>query len=455
MHFDKAPKEKPCCTLPTVKKLLEQKRKREMSSGFTYATNTTNPAGHNILTQLQESEQPTCSGATSSYPNMTALSSEQWAPMQESALQYDPIQPGPSFPVEYDVPMDAGFSSQQNLQGYASQSYEYLMPAADHSAASNWLPMEPSQASQPTFGKWLDSGTLEKARTLLRDMDYSRITGQDEDGDTILHIYTAKGHREWAFAAAEKLRDLGKLDAKEHKGKTALLVAVTADQPDIVQDLLSFGADINACDIKGQSALHLAANDGLPRIMQVILSNRPAVNLEARDFEGMTPLHCAAISHSVTMKALLACGMADAKLQANAAEKLSCVQMLLNAGASLLSQEIKSSMTVLHLTVKEGNIHLLRYLLSIPMHNVKEFVNMKAHGHTALHMAACLHGNHQQEEILRLLLNRGADPSIRNLENSLPAHLLQGGLKGEQLKLLLKKWTTSTRRRPAASQNQE
>ncbi|XP_061633165.1 NF-kappa-B inhibitor delta isoform X1 [Phyllopteryx taeniolatus] len=456
MHFDKAPKEKPCCTLPTVKKLLEQKRKRETSSGLSpYAANTTAPAGHNMLTQLPVSEQLTCSGASSSYADMTAASSEHWAAIQESALSYDPNQPGPSFPVGYDVPMDSDFSSQQHLQGFASQSYGCQMAAADQSTASTWPPLDPSEAPQATFGSWLDTGTLEKARMLLRDMDYGRIIGQDEDGDTILHIYTAKGLREWAFATAEKLRDLGKLDAKEHKGKTALLVAVTANQPDIVQDLLSFGADINACDVKGQNALHLAAHDGLPRILQVILSNRPAINLEARDFEGMTPLHCAAISHSVTMKALFACGMANVFLQAKAAEKLSCVQMLVNAGASPLSQEIKSSKTVLHLAVKEGNINLLHYLLSIHMHNVKDFVNMKAHGHTALHMAACLHGNPRQEEILRLLLSRGADPSIRNLENGLPAHLLQGGLQGEHLKLMLKKRSTLTRRRPVAPQDQE
>lgn len=35
----------------------------------------------------------------------------------------------------------------------------------------------------------------------------------------ILHIYTAKGQREYAFAAAEKLKELGTLDAKEHRGK--------------------------------------------------------------------------------------------------------------------------------------------------------------------------------------------------------------------------------------------
>ncbi|XP_019728398.1 NF-kappa-B inhibitor delta [Hippocampus comes] len=456
MHFDKAPKEKPCYTLPTVKKLLEQKRKRETSSGLTsYPPNTTGLAGHSMLTHLQTPEQLSCAGASSNYTDMPAMTCEQWAPMQGSALSYDPNQPGPSFPVGYDVPMDSDFSSQQQLQGFASQSYDCLMEAADQGAASTWSPLEPSQAPHSTFGSWMDTGTLEKARMLMRDMDYSRIIGQDEDGDTILHIYTAKGLREWAFAAAEKLRDLEKLDAKEHKGKTALLVAVTANQPDIVEDLLSFGADINACDVKGQSALHLAAHDGLARILQIILTNRPAVNLEARDFEGMTPLHCAAISHCVTMKALFACEMVDVNLQAKAAEKLSCVQVLLNAGASPLSQEIKSSKTVLHLAVKEGNVVLLHYLLSIPMHNVKDFVNMKAHGHTALHMAACLHGNPRQEEILRLLLSRGADPSIRNMENSLPAHLLQGGPEGEHLKHLLKKRSASTRRRLVAPQDQE
>ena len=51
--------------------------------------------------------------------------------------------------------------------------------------------------------------------------------------------------------------------------QTALLVAVTANQPEIVQDLLSFGTDINACDVKGQTALHLAAHYGLPRVLQV------------------------------------------------------------------------------------------------------------------------------------------------------------------------------------------
>lgn len=58
---------------------------------------------------------------------------------------------------------------------------------------------------------------------------------------------------------------------------------------------------------------------------------------------GMTPLHCAAISHSATMKALSSSGGLDVSLQNKAEEKLYCVQMLLNAGASLLSPVLHGS----------------------------------------------------------------------------------------------------------------
>ncbi|XP_040899876.1 NF-kappa-B inhibitor delta isoform X2 [Toxotes jaculatrix] len=458
MHFDKSPKEKPCCTLPTVKKLLEEKRRRETSSvPPSCSTASTSPIPPNTVTQLSSSELFTCTGASSSYSDM-AVSYEQWPPTSEPALSYYSSQPGPSYATAYSLPMTSEYGTSQPVSVFGdtmSQTYECPMTVADPSMASSWPLLSPSQTTQLSFGSSMDATKLEEARMLLNGMDYSRATGQDEDGDTILHIYTAKGLRECAFAAAERLRDIGRLDAKEHKGKTALLVAVTANQPEIVQDLLLLGTDFNACDVKGQTALHLAAHYGFPGVLQAILSSRPAVNLEARNFEGMTPLHCAAISHSVTMKALATSGMADVSLQTKAAEKLSCVQMLLSAGASLHSQEIKSNKTVLHLAVKEGNIDLVRYLLRIPLPNMKDFVNMKAHGHTALHMAAGLHGNPHQEEILRLLLSRGADPSIRNLENDQPAHLLQSGLQGEQLKLMLKKRSASSRRRNMSLQDQE
>lgn len=51
----------------------------------------------------------------------------------------------------------------------------------------------------------------------------------------------------------------------------------------------------------------------------------------------------------------------------------------------------------------------------------------QAHGNTALHMAAALPPGPSQEAIVRSLLAAGADPTLRNLENEQPVHLLRPG----------------------------
>ncbi|XP_050988190.1 NF-kappa-B inhibitor delta isoform X1 [Labeo rohita] len=489
MHFQKSPKEKACYPLPTVKKLLEQKRKRETSSAPPSCSTASYTAGGAAsVPVLASGQSPTAAEASTSYTDMGAVRYDRWevpnihqphsSLPQCSPFTFMPTSSAAANFSQTGQTLATGYSPQQIQDCQDSQTtQQYSITECPVTAAGTGMTgtvpvpssslcwASESRAEDHTsqyleFRPQMDMMKLQEARVFLQNMDYSRTTWQDDDGDTILHIYTAKGLRECAFAAAEKLRDLGKLDSKEHKGKTALLVAVTANQPDIVQDLLSLGADISICDVNGQTALHLAATYGFPRIMQVIFFAGLRVDLEARNFEGLTPLHCAVISHCATMKAINASSssstwLADSSLQTQAEDKLTCLQLLINAGASVLSQEIKSNKTVLHLAVKEGNIHLVRFLLSLQLSNMQAFINMKAHGHTALHMAAGLHGSPFQEELIRLLLSHGADPSIRNLENDQPAHLLQSGDKGEKLKLILKKKSASSRRRFTSLQDQE
>ncbi|KAG9341761.1 hypothetical protein JZ751_018483 [Albula glossodonta] len=483
VQIREAPKEKSCCSLPTVKKLLEQKRKRETSSlpsssSSSSSTEASAGAGTTAI-PVSTPAQAILTGAASSYSNtmgaMGPMPTSEYSRWNTASSHQPPVlQPDCSFSMDssyfplstvgdysqvqaYSPAATSSFSTQPTQVEYsaAMSIHTYSCPgvtsslsATVHSPALqapsySWIsvggvqqcPMDHMET--PVFRGQINAETLNEARMFLRNMDDSKKLSYGRGPMWILHIYTAKGLREYALAAAENLKALGRLDSKEHKGKTALLVAVTANHSEIVQDLLSLGADINACDVKGQTALHLAATYGFPRVMQTILSFG-LVDLEARNFEGQTPLHCAAISHSGTVKALgaLLPGLGDAGLQSQAEDKLSCLQLLLNYGATLLSQDIKSNKTVLHLAVKEGNIHL-------------------AHGNTALHMAAGLHGSCFQEEMIRLLLSRGADPSVRNLENDQPAHLLQSGERGEQLKLILKKRPASSRRRITSLQDQD
>ena len=50
--------------------------------------------------------------------------------------------------------------------------------------AASWSGLGLAQATQLSFGLAIDPVKLEEARMLFNAMDYSRATGQDEDGDT-------------------------------------------------------------------------------------------------------------------------------------------------------------------------------------------------------------------------------------------------------------------------------
>uniref|UniRef100_A0A670YNG1 NFKB inhibitor delta n=1 Tax=Pseudonaja textilis TaxID=8673 RepID=A0A670YNG1_PSETE len=244
----------------------------------------------------------------------------------------------------------------------------------------------------------------------------------------LLHLFVAQGLRPLSYAAAEMLRDCGQLDVKEHRGKTPLLVAAAANQPKIVKDLILLGADVNAMDQKGQTVLHLGATYGLPSVIEVRLA------YSTPEQPCLTPLHCAVMAHNAAFQTQNMEPLSQHRLQ----QLLLCIQRLLQLGADYKSQDLKSSKTILHLAVQAANLPLVQFLLKLPGQERQNFVNIKAHGNTALHMAAGLHGHPYQEQIVRLLLDHWADPTARNPENEQPVHLLTTGPAAEQLRLLLR-----------------
>eukprot|EP00072_Mus_musculus_P056870 XP_006540014.1 PREDICTED: NF-kappa-B inhibitor delta isoform X2 [Mus musculus] len=351
-----------------------------------------------------------------------------------------------------------------------------LYPEPSLSQVGSWrvssLPSGSPQLPSPT------GPSLETARAHILALGPQQLLAQDEEGDTLLHLFAARGLRWAAYAAAEVLQMYRQLDIREHKGKTPLLVAAAANQPLIVEDLLSLGAEPNATDHQGRSVLHVAATYGLPGVLSVCPAGRPRVSgmgrlsrswfpgpclgrsfhtpssfssqavfksgiqvdLEARDFEGLTPLHTAVLALNAAMLPASVCPRMQ---NSQARDRLTCVQMLLQMGASHTSQEIKSNKTILHLAVQAANPTLVQLLLGLPRGDLRAFVNMKAHGNTALHMAAALPPGPPQEAIVRHLLAAGADPTLRNLENEQPVHLLRPGPGPEGLRQLLKRSRTA------------
>ncbi|XP_074837107.1 NF-kappa-B inhibitor delta isoform X2 [Carettochelys insculpta] len=402
----------------TVKKLLEQKRRQKTELGYAASSQIPTDAINPPQTDERGVPEPMGLGVGPGEESAPGLPPAPYPPWQvdaschatfpdchyhcsAAASSYQP--PGPMYEVtdSYAPGGTGGFA--------AADPYSTLMAATgdlEQAPESPWIqpaqhspypdPLEPSNFTN--LAGTLDPGELAQARAKIRSMELAQLLQQDEDGDTILHLLAARGLRHFAQAAAEAFKECGQLETKEHKGKAVMAA-------------------------------------GVP------------VNVEARNFEGQTPLHCAAIAHNAALRALGTGTATPERLQ----EVLGCIQALLHMGADYTSQDIKSSKTVLHLAVQDGNLPLVQFFLQLPGSHLQNFVNMKAHGNTALHMAAALPGLPCQESLVHLLLSHGADPSARNLENEQSAHLLPPGPRGDQLRLLLKSRRTplSLARRPS------
>ncbi|XP_033014243.1 B-cell lymphoma 3 protein [Lacerta agilis] len=222
-------------------------------------------------------------------------------------------------------------------------------------------------------------------------LDVATATKQDEDGDTPLHIAVVQGN----LLAARRLIALfhqgrQSLDTFNNLRQTPLHLAVITAQPTLVKLLLSHGASPMVLDRNGQTALHLACEHDSIHCLQELLDGSPGpLDLEARNFEGFTPLHVAV-----------------------GTQNRDIILTLLEHGADVDAVDIKSGRSPLLHAVENDNLEMVELLLQ---HRAN--VNAQSYGgNTALH-AACGRG---LLETLRLLVRNGADGSLKNYHNDTP-----------------------------------
>ncbi|KAJ5578447.1 uncharacterized protein N7459_007411 [Penicillium hispanicum] len=131
------------------------------------------------------------------------------------------------------------------------------------------------------------------------------VDGQDELGRTPLHWACATGN--WRLAGLLLTRPDGpkaEIDATELRGKTALHVATAHDRVDIVQLLLQHEAAVNARSDGGWTPLHNACDKGCEAIVRILLSAGAHINSQL--LNGVTPLHLAAQGgHTEVVECLL------------------------------------------------------------------------------------------------------------------------------------------------------
>lgn len=167
----------------------------------------------------------------------------------------------------------------------------------------------------------------------------------------------------------------------EGSGATALISAASHGNPEIVHALLQGGADVNAKDNAGYTAILRAIQNKYDEIADALLA-RPSLDLDAQGLSGPTVLM------SYVWRG-----------QENT------VKQLLERGANPnLSDE--DGDTALHGAVQRGNVNILRMLLGAGANpNAKNKL-----GGTALMWA----GVYGHEEAARVLMENGADAALKD-----------------------------------------
>ena len=214
---------------------------------------------------------------------------------------------------------------------------------------------------------------------------------------------------------------LGGVDCvnKKRDGVAMIHVACEVGDVELLNMLISFGADIEARDKEGCTPLHLAAYWGKVDNLQFLLAKGASVT--AKDKDGWTALHHAARCGKVKPLELLQAQRAaldpgdkdgDTPLHISAMEgKVKFVKALLEAGARADSHN-NTNWSPLHVAANKGHADIVRIILAAGAKpNAKT-----ADSWTALHCAA----RKGHADVVAALKECGADLAIRNNDGKTP-----------------------------------
>jgi ankyrin repeat protein len=217
--------------------------------------------------------------------------------------------------------------------------------------------------------------------------------------------HTLLGYIPLALGLACCLLPSGGTAGDKGKLNNALLAAVRDGDATVVRELLARGADVDARDEGGATALMQAALNADVAMMQVLLTDGADVN--ARN-KAQTPALLWALHEPGKVKLLLDRGAVVPDeavfLAAGLAGSRPTLQLLADKGAKLNAS--RQGYTPLMAAIYGGDRDTIGYLL-------EQGVDLKAKtrsGYTALYAAAARPGN---ADLVGLLLEKGADPNAR------------------------------------------
>ncbi|KAJ5073021.1 no mechanoreceptor potential c isoform d-related [Anaeramoeba ignava] len=93
------------------------------------------------------------------------------------------------------------------------------------------------------------------------------------------------------------------LDLQDVNGRTVLMLAISAQNSEVVSKLIASGADVNIQNFKKQSALHLSIEQNNVPLSKLLMENGANPNIQ--DENGETPLHLAITQQNIHLVQML------------------------------------------------------------------------------------------------------------------------------------------------------
>ncbi|CAE7366465.1 ANK3, partial [Symbiodinium sp. KB8] len=206
-----------------------------------------------------------------------------------------------------------------------------------------------------------------------------------------LHVAATKGEDKLLLVLLEAS---AQVDACTMKQQTPLMMAARVGSVAVVQALLDHGASAERCSADGETVLHMASGASTDSVLRLLLDR--GISLDARTRTGQTALHCASEAGNLPGLRLLLARHGDLEARATnegatalhtAARKghAEVVRELIHAGADLEAATTANGYTPLHFTAFTGSSAACSVLLEA---KARVDAQVGISGETALHLAS-------------------------------------------------------------------